>query len=79
MNTIAKEKKVSPNSVFNIIKKFGEHNTLDDLPKSGRKIGTYNHVLDKKIMNIFKNKPETSVCDAAKKANIYYHSYGTTC
>lgn len=69
MRKIAKEENVSFNSVSNIIKKFGERNTLDDLPKSGRKKGAHNQELDKKIKTIFKNKPGISVRDAAKKAN----------
>lgn len=66
---LAKKYKVSPSGVHKLIKKFGETTVLQDLPKSGRKRGTWDSALEKKVMRMFLQKPSLSVRDAAKKAN----------
>ena len=66
--TIAKQVKVSTDSVRRIINKFGEHHSLNDLPKSGRKKGPSNKKLEQKVVSLYKTKKGLSVRDAAKKA-----------
>lgn len=65
---IAKRMNVSPNAVKNIIIKFGEHATLDDLPNRGRKKGPTNKKLDLKICRLNKENRSMSVRDLAKIA-----------
>ena len=66
---IAKEEHISIDSVSRIIKKFGEHGELSDLPKTGQKQGPYNTNIEKKILQIYQRKPETSIRDIVQQAS----------
>lgn len=68
MRKIAKEENLPVSSVSYIIKKFGETNTIHNLPKSGRKKGSFDQEKSRRVMEIIKKKRELSVRDIAKKA-----------
>ncbi|XP_058462483.1 uncharacterized protein LOC131437267 isoform X1 [Malaya genurostris] len=67
LRKITKMEGVSENAVRNAIRKFGEDNTFEDKPKTGRKTGPANPQLDKRILKAFEQKKEVSVRDVAKK------------
>lgn len=67
LRKLAKMEGVSDKAVRTAIRKFGEDNTFMDKPKSGRKKGPANPLLDKRIMKAFENKKEVSERDVAKK------------
>ena len=58
---------VSEKAMREVIVKFGEDNTFEDKPKTGRKKGPANPQLDKRILKEFEQKKEDSVRDMAKK------------
>ena len=67
LRKIVKMEGVSEKAVRNAIRKFGEDNTSEDKPKTGRKKGPANPQLDKRILKAFEQKKEVSVRDVAKK------------
>lgn len=67
LRKLAKLENVSVGAVQNAIKKFGQEYTFVDKPKSGRKPGSSNPNLDRKIVKAYKTNKEASVRDLAKK------------
>lgn len=67
LRDIAKQYNVSKDSVQKIIKKFREHNTLENMPGRGRKKGCMDPKLDGKIVSEFRKKRSISTRDLAKK------------
>lgn len=64
---LAKRYGVCVNSIKNIIIKFGNHGTILDLKKSGRKKGPRNPKLESKVINALNTYKLMSVRDLAKK------------
>lgn len=60
----------SKSAVFQIIKKFGEHHTLEDLPKSRRRSGSANPHIDEKAVCSLKSKNYMSFREIAKKVGV---------
>ena len=58
---------VSIGAVRNAICKYGEEASFQDNPKSGRKPGSVNRNLDRKVKQSFRHKKGASVRDVAKK------------
>ncbi|KMQ82498.1 transposase, partial [Lasius niger] len=67
---IAKSVGVSKTSVYQIIKKFGEHGSVADLPKSGRKKGSWDQKKERKIESLLLANSKCSVRDIAKKVGV---------
>lgn len=67
---IAKQLKTSHQSVSAVIKKYGEELTFHDLPRSGRKIGSFNKTTDNKVRKLIDSKRSLSIRDIAKKCGI---------
>lgn len=70
LRQLAKMHNVSPNGAKKVIIKFGEHNTLQDLPGRGRKKGAANPKLEKKIVELFSKNKSISVRDVARKVGV---------
>lgn len=70
LRKIANEVKCSKSAVFQIIKKFGEHHTLDNLPKSRRRTDPANPNVEEKVVRLLKAKKYMSVREIAKKEGI---------
>lgn len=67
LRKLAKLENVSVGAVRTAIKKYGQEFTFNDTQKSGRKPGPSNPILKKKIEKAYKQNPERSVRDIAKK------------
>lgn len=68
MRKLAKRFGIHHASVKTIINKFGEHYTLDELPGRGRKPGSSNPKLDRKVVSLIMKNKSMSIRDLAKKA-----------
>lgn len=66
---LAKRYNISPNSVKNIIIKFGNTCNVENLPKCGRKKGPANLKLEAKILALMNKNKSMSVRDLAKRAS----------
>lgn len=64
---VARIFKCSKSEVCKIIKKFGEHHTLEDLPKTGRKKDPVNPEIDRSVIDALKSVKPLSVRAIAKK------------
>ena len=64
---LAKRYQVSPESVRNIITKYGNKCSVKDLPKFGRKKGASDPKLEAKIVRSISENPSMSIRDLAKK------------
>lgn len=64
---IAKQLNTSHQTVSAVIKKYGEELTFKDLPRPGRKIGSYNKNIDRKVRKLIESKRSLSVREIAKK------------
>jgi transposase len=64
-SSIAKELKLSKRTCQNVIKKFKESLSVTRKPESGKKPGSGNKMLAKKIVRSFKNSPGLSIRDRA--------------
>ena len=64
---VAKRYKVSDKSVKNIVERYGEHYTLSDMPKSGRKKGARDPKLEEKLVQLINKNPTMSLRDLAVK------------
>ena len=67
LKSLAKSFNVSISCVKKTIDRFGQHYSIDDLPGRGRKPGTSDPDLEKRICNVYRQHPESSVRDVAKK------------
>lgn len=67
---IAKNVGVSKAAVFKIIRKFGQHGCITDLPKTGPKKGSRNPRLEKKATSLLLGKETFSVREIAKKVGV---------
>lgn len=67
---VARIFKCSKSEVCKILKKFGEHHTLEDLPKTGRKKGPVNPEIDRSVIDALKSVKPLSVRAIAKKFKI---------
>ena len=66
----AKMYKYSKSTMYQIIKKFGEHHTLEDLPKSRHGSGPENPQVDENVMRLLKSLNYLSVREIAKKVGV---------
>lgn len=66
-SSIAKTVKSSKNTVRNVVKRFVDHQRVDDLPRSGRPTGPRDKILEKRLLTSLKKKPSLSERDLAKK------------
>lgn len=64
---IAKRVNVHPASVKRIIEKFGTELSFEDLPRSGRKPGSSDPKLDRKVVDYIRHDRSASIRDLAKK------------
>ena len=53
---IAKHCGVSHQAVSSTINRFGDHHTIKELPGRGRKVGSYDKKVDKKVTTMFDKK-----------------------
>lgn len=64
---IAKQLNTSHQTVSAVIKKYGKVLTFNYLPRSGRKTGSYNKNIDRKVRKLIESKRSLSVGEITKK------------
>lgn len=67
---LAKKFNCSKTGVEKIIRKFGEHCTLENLPKNRSKKGAVNSKKEQIVLNLLMNKKTVSVREIARKARV---------
>lgn len=67
---IAKLVKKSKSAVYQIIRKYGEHHTLGDLPRSRTRSGAANPQIEKKCVKLLLSDESDSVRQIAKKLKV---------
>lgn len=70
LRKLAKSVNCSKSAVYQIIKKFGEHNTIDDLPKSRRRKGPVCKKTEESVVKYLNSGKSLSVREIAKKVKI---------
>ncbi|KAF2898795.1 hypothetical protein ILUMI_07380 [Ignelater luminosus] len=70
LRQLGKSMNVSVNGAKKVIKKFCEHNTLEDMPKPGRTEGSVNPEVNKKIVTLLKKNCSMSTREIADRVHV---------